>query len=349
MARLRSIALPPQEQGLASVTSPANTSSGTISSTSSRAQHQPHPILKKSRGPSTSGKRPTARFVSPHGSPDHDDEDSDSFSSGSTAVTGFDVQQTASPNLKKPSVTSTPAKPTVPVPKTQKPATQQNQSNTQPPSRQKAPSSPHNAASAQQASQATVSKVSHTRQPSSRSKAQTSPKLDDSQHAHTRAQNPTPNRQSSTSTNSKGPAVRTHGRHSSGLLPAMEHAVPMRRSQSSASSERPREFSTARAPPQALFTGATASTTKVAAQGTIIEESGAYSGSVVDSSTLNDPEYAGYTLQQTPSSTSLLDSARFTPTQPSSFASLPLGRTKSQLTLLLEREKERSRDHSHRP
>lgn len=30
----------------------------------------PHPILKKSRGPSTGGPRPTARFISPHDSED---------------------------------------------------------------------------------------------------------------------------------------------------------------------------------------------------------------------------------------------------------------------------------------
>ena len=344
MARLRSIALPAKEQGLASIASPANTSSGTISSTSSRAQPQPHPILKKVRGPSTSGKRPTARFVSPHGSPDHDDGDSDSFSSGSTAVTGVDVQQTASSNLKK-----TPAaKPLAAAPKSQKKFSQQNQSNRLPPSRQQGPTSPHNASSAQPASKTAQSKDSSNRQPNSQSKAQISPRPDNNRQARTQPQPPTTNRPSSIPTNGKVPAARTHERHSSGLLPAMEHSVPMRRSQSSTSSERPLESSAAKAPPRTLFTGATASTTNVAAQGTIIEESGGYGGSNVDDATLVDPKYAGYTLQETPSSTSLLDSTRFTPTQPSPFASLPLGRTKSQLTLLLEREKERSRDQSHK-
>jgi hypothetical protein len=47
------------------------------------------------------------------------------------------------------------------------------------------------------------------------------------------------------------------------------------------------------------------------------------------------------TLARRGSSTSL-----FTPTQPSSAASVPLARTKSQLTLLLEREKERLGDRA---
>ncbi|KAK0633251.1 hypothetical protein B0T14DRAFT_560858 [Immersiella caudata] len=44
-----------------------------------------HPILKKSRGPSASGPRPTARFVSPAGSDDEDIKEGE-VSSGSTAV-----------------------------------------------------------------------------------------------------------------------------------------------------------------------------------------------------------------------------------------------------------------------
>ncbi|PSS28021.1 hypothetical protein M430DRAFT_162048 [Amorphotheca resinae ATCC 22711] len=45
--------------------------STTSSSTTSRAPSvMPHPILKKSRGPSTTGPRPTARFISPHESED---------------------------------------------------------------------------------------------------------------------------------------------------------------------------------------------------------------------------------------------------------------------------------------
>lgn len=45
--------------------------SGTENSPSSRSQApMPHPILKKTRGPSNSGPRPTARFISPHDTED---------------------------------------------------------------------------------------------------------------------------------------------------------------------------------------------------------------------------------------------------------------------------------------
>ncbi|CZR63837.1 uncharacterized protein PAC_13734 [Phialocephala subalpina] len=49
--------------------------STTSSSAASRAPGpMPHPILKKTRGPSTTGPRPTARFISPHESQDEDSE-----------------------------------------------------------------------------------------------------------------------------------------------------------------------------------------------------------------------------------------------------------------------------------
>jgi hypothetical protein len=43
----------------------------------------PHPILKKSRGPSSTGPRPTARFISPH---DSENEDDNSVSPNSHVV-----------------------------------------------------------------------------------------------------------------------------------------------------------------------------------------------------------------------------------------------------------------------
>ncbi|KAE8442605.1 hypothetical protein EG329_003028 [Mollisiaceae sp. DMI_Dod_QoI] len=51
--------------------------STTSSSAASRAPGpMPHPILKKTRGPSTTGPRPTARFISPHESQDEADQTS---------------------------------------------------------------------------------------------------------------------------------------------------------------------------------------------------------------------------------------------------------------------------------
>lgn len=120
------------------------------------------------------------------------------------------------------------------------------------------------------------------------------------------------------------------------------YSPQMRRSQSNNSTDSIKASQSNRPPPQPSFRGATSSTTKIAAQGTIIEESGNNGGtSLSASSVLNDPEYSGFSAPHNSSATSLLDSSRFTPTQPSTFASLPLGRTKSQLTLLLERGKDR--------
>jgi hypothetical protein len=69
------------DQGHESSSSKSNAKSPTPSSSRPPPRH---PILKKSRGPSASGPRPTARFVSPAGS--DDDVKEDEVSSGSTAV-----------------------------------------------------------------------------------------------------------------------------------------------------------------------------------------------------------------------------------------------------------------------
>ncbi|KAH6718491.1 hypothetical protein BKA61DRAFT_475704 [Leptodontidium sp. MPI-SDFR-AT-0119] len=56
-----------------------STSSGTTTTTSSVSRApapMPHPILKKTRGPSTGGPRPTARFISPHESEQEGDQTS---------------------------------------------------------------------------------------------------------------------------------------------------------------------------------------------------------------------------------------------------------------------------------
>ncbi|KFG79990.1 hypothetical protein MANI_111383 [Metarhizium anisopliae] len=84
---------------------------------------------------------------------------------------------------------------------------------------------------------------------------------------------------------------------------------------------------------QGLFTGALATTTNVAAKGQIIDQAGS-----LPTSGVVDPYVEDDNLASRPSATSLLES-RMQPTQPSPAASVPMGRTRSQLTLLLEREK----------
>jgi hypothetical protein len=113
--------------------------------------------------------------------------------------------------------------------------------------------------------------------------------------------------------------------------------MAMARSQSHQGYERPSDFSNARVPNQGLFTGATASTTNIAAQGTIIDQSGLGSMPIPSAFSRRDDDILP---QHRQSFSSILDS-RLTPTQPSPLASVPLARTRSQLTLLLEREKSR--------
>ncbi|KAG5979252.1 hypothetical protein E4U55_005380 [Claviceps digitariae] len=95
---------------------------------------------------------------------------------------------------------------------------------------------------------------------------------------------------------------------------------------------------------QGLFTSATATTTHVAAQGQIIDQA----GSLPISAIFNQQETTGMVeadLTSRRSATSLIYS-RMLPTQPSQVASVPMGRTRSQLKLLLEREKSRVGDKS---
>lgn len=71
----------------------------------------------------------------------------------------------------------------------------------------------------------------------------------------------------------------------------------------------------------------------MAAKGQIIDQAGS-----LPTSGVVDPYVEDDNLASRPSATSLLES-RMQPTQPSPAASVPMGRTRSQLTLLLEREK----------
>ncbi|OWP00483.1 hypothetical protein B2J93_339 [Marssonina coronariae] len=84
--------------GASSAAAPQQPSTGTTtaisSSTTSRAPApMPYPILKKTRGPSTSGPRPTARFISPHES-EHEGETS------SLSPNSHVVVQPPSPDLR---------------------------------------------------------------------------------------------------------------------------------------------------------------------------------------------------------------------------------------------------------
>ncbi|KAK0105125.1 hypothetical protein ONS95_004513 [Cadophora gregata] len=90
-----------------------STSSGTTTTASSASKGpapMPHPILKKTRGPSTSGPRPTARFISPHESEQEGEENSPISPNSHVVVQppspdtqeGKADKKAGTPNRKKP-------------------------------------------------------------------------------------------------------------------------------------------------------------------------------------------------------------------------------------------------------
>lgn len=123
--------------------------------------------------------------------------------------------------------------------------------------------------------------------------------------------------------------------------PTDEHVAPiMARSSSNIESRRPRELTPGRPPPRGLLSSSVAATSDVAVRGTFDFEN-PDPASILGSTMPEESSLSG--LVSRPSTASLLE-ARFTPTQPSPTPAVPLGRSKSQLTLLLEREKARVGD-----
>jgi hypothetical protein len=331
-----------------------------------------HPILKKPRGPSSTGPRPTARFADFQDPAPEDDAVSESASSGSTAIAVQDappVAQSAtatapSPNKKKSHGTG-------------RKFVASKATSKRRPVLQRRPSSQSSTASESASRDAGSSVGSRVGPVPARAvspipEAASNQVSPDSRHAPSELTHPSakalgkrpamPQRTHSdikvSSTSSKPlsagqPAAPSSHRSSTSLSTMANEnasnardariAPPMIRSLSS--HDRYKDWANGRSPAQGLFTGATASTTPVAAQGTIIDQSGGVSPISIDSrSSYHGSNYEGadYPGQRRPMS-SLLES-RLTPTQPSPTMSVPLGRTRSQLTLLLEREKARVGD-----
>lgn len=358
-----------------------------LRSLSSSASKPPptHPILKKSRGPSTTGPRPTARFLSPHGSPDEDAKDADIPSSGSTTATGTDHKAATTPSPAKKKVQPTKrfvassANKRRPMMAPRRGSSQT--SVTAESSSREAP--PSVVSSRTPESQGAVSPVAEANitgvisaSPASEERPVLSAKAAGKRPAISRrltAEKKVPKANGSVSpllraavndqatkeialsqpqpmvelpspaTESSSPS-RSSTISDMALPPVAEETRPMLapamgRSHSNTGYERFRSNLSLASHAPGLFTGATASTTNVAAQGTIIDQSGV--GSLPPPSPLYSMGDLNDTLARRGSSTSL-----FTPTQPSSAASVPLARTKSQLTLLLEREKERLGDRA---
>ncbi|KAM4065138.1 hypothetical protein HRG_004524 [Hirsutella rhossiliensis] len=354
-------------------TKPSDASAESLSCSTTSKPVAPHPILKKSRGPSSSGPRPTARFASPPESADEADKDVDFPSSGSTATTGLEMP--LKPSKKKPTtagkkfvVASAAARRRPLLP------------------RKTSPQSPiQTTMASRDANFSTGSRAAGPPRPVSpmpeRSSNLTGHDSEDAKESSARLPGPSAkalgkrpalppramserggiaSRQSLQSSSlavlgamgrEKASLPRVQSYLGDGLHPkpprafsettglagssAVEPPPAMERSQSHNGYGR---YSEARGSTQGLFTGATASMTNVAAQGTIIDQAGSLPVSSVLGSSLNEP------LFPTPPLASSLLESRLTPTQPGSSASVPMGRTRSQLTLLLEREKARTGD-----
>ncbi|KFA48622.1 hypothetical protein S40293_04516 [Stachybotrys chartarum IBT 40293] len=384
--------------------SSAKLNSGLKSMSSSASKPPPaHPILKKSRGPSSSGPRPTARFVSPHESANEDDQDdgkdSDIVSSGSTVTPLSEMRpSTMSPAKKKHPVGSRKFVVSA-VASKRRPLLarrQSSQSSNHTTNSTGLDGGNRDAASSGSSRNSSAPKVS-SEVPEAISKTQfqlpSQAALSDSPDRHRlsekaagkrpaiqrrmtpdasklpkpfviqesspppvqQVESPrllSPMHQSKSLVNlpsnsrplSPGEPSRPFDRpsvltRSETDRPVVTVAPTMVRSHSYNRSEQPSDRSYGSMRRQGLFTGATASTTNIAAQGTIIDQSGLGSLPVPDAF----GKYYDDDLRRT-SSTNILDSRMMTPTQPKSTVNVPLARTRSQLTLLLEREKARNGD-----
>lgn len=285
-------------------------SAGTSSSSALRPSQLP-PILKKVGSLSSNVAKHTARFVSPHESAEEDGIESDIPSSGSTLASGFDISGQAVVNTQANTRASSVSQGLQPSTGTTELVSKLSTAGKQP--------------VRNEASSLSARQMRNAGQPDADTKDT--------------------GRQQTNTTTPNAESLAQNDRKVSSKLSAREKVVlgkqpMMRRTQSSTVPDRPRELSMAK-PKRSLFTEATSSTTNVAAQGTIIDQAGSIRDlpHLSTSNLTRDDE----TSPHGGSSASSLLEGRLTPTRPTSSAVLPLGRTKSQLTLLLEREKERSR------
>ncbi|KAK8122142.1 hypothetical protein PG984_010812 [Apiospora sp. TS-2023a] len=338
----------------------------------------PHPILKKPRGPSTSGPRPTARFVSPPGSEDEDDTQPEPGPSSSRKKTSTEREPdsqvpSATKGERKKSASTAPKKKTTFVASTarRRPAMPRRQSSQSSAGASEAASKDvGSSASSRSGSQRPVSPIAER---ASRKSAQGPRETSDKISAKAAGKLPA-DKAKSTSTHDAA-SFRVVG----GTLPVIvqdEKAMPAKNSselggkgkeqmneihrkdapikaQSLRPSVAPKLTAPAiirtrsengpqtgsvrdglgRVPPHGLISTSTATTSTVAARGTMTDFDDSLRGQAI-------PGQEGRSESTPRGGGSLLDT-RFAPTPPSTAPSVPLARSKSQLTLLLERQNEK--------
>lgn len=362
----------------------------TTKSTPSSSTKQPHPILKKPRGPSNSGPRPKTRFVSPPGSED-ESKDADLASSGSTAVnhsgdSKVSTSSTAKEERRK-ATNTTPKKKTAFVASTasrRRPAMPRRISSQSSAavsgsdigskevispvgSRQSGPQSlvsvtePENPGkrsltseagerlSAKAAGKRPATRLSPDKSTASKpstaraSGAQSQPLMVQNEPSDVRQSTPTTDTMNEAiveedGRTKTGQGGTVHRRSDTQERPRPDISPNMTRSRSDMGATRrsSQDLTRGRVPPQALISSSTATISHDTAQGTIIEfDENTPAYEAVTSAAQAQEE--GIEIGSRRSGSSILD-ARFTPTQPSMAPTVPLGRSKSQLTLLLERQ-----------
>ncbi|KAI1379112.1 hypothetical protein F4677DRAFT_358407 [Hypoxylon crocopeplum] len=369
----------------------------TTKAASSSSTKQPHPILKKPRGPSSSGPRPTARFVSPPGSDGEGDDgkDGELASSGSTAVNHSGDSRgsnssTAKEEKRKATNTTPKKKATAFVASTasrRRPAMPRrisSQSSTavggtevgpkegnsslgsrQSGSQSSVPTIPEKPGkglpsttkddeklSAKAAGKRPATRLSSDKPPApSTSGSQTSvtrnqPLMDPDEPSNVKQPDSTAdtvNKATMDDANrtKAGRSGTIHRRSDTQERPRPDVAPLMTRSRSDVGSSRrsSQDLTRVRAPPHSLISPSTTTISNTTAQGTIIEFDENPPINEAIASALQEQEEEAETSSRR-SVSSVLDS-RFTPTQPSTTPTVPLGRSKSQLTLLLERQGEK--------
>ncbi|KAI1778916.1 hypothetical protein F4818DRAFT_437717 [Hypoxylon cercidicola] len=356
--------------------------------TPSSSTKQPHPILKKPRGPSSSGPRPKTRFVSPPGS-DDESKDADLASSGSTAVnhsgdSKVSISSTAKEERRKATNITSKKKPTfvASAASRRRPAMPRRISSqstavsgsdvgskegdspvglrqsgshssaavTRPenPSRGSSTSEGRERLSAKAAGKRPATRLSpdkHTTLKSSTARTSGDagqPLLVQNKSGNVRQSAPVVATteeaivEEDSNTNA-GQGGTIHRRSDAQERPQPDVTPTMTRSRSDVGAIRrsSQDLTRSRVPPQALISSSTATISHETAQGTIIEfdeNTPAY-----EAVTSSAHGHEDTVIGSRRSGSSLLET-RFTPTQPSTAPTVPLGRTKSQLTLLLERQ-----------
>ncbi|KAI1483333.1 hypothetical protein K445DRAFT_22881 [Daldinia sp. EC12] len=387
----------PETPGHGSSESALKDKAEAMKSAPSSAVKRPHPILKKPRGPSNSGPRPTARFVSPPGSDveGNDSKDSEPASSGSTAVNhSGDSKRSTSSTAKEEK-----RKPTHSTPKKKSTAFVASTASRRRPAMPRRISSQSSAAvsgteagsreggslgSRQSGSQSSATTVPEKLIKGSSSAAkqgsgQLSAKAAGKRPATSTHDKPSASKPSSSQTGStdnqrlivqdeRADATKSnltadnansviidesnttrasrsgsvHRRSDTQERPRPDALPLMSRSRSDVGSTRRSSHdlvSGGLAPPRSLISSSTTTVSNTTAQGTIIEfDENPPLGEIAAGAMQGHEEDAETSSRR--SGSSVLDS-RFTPTQPNPTPTVPLGRSKSQLTLLLERQGEK--------